>query len=73
MKKMIGKIRQWYSDLFDPVGPACYELSVAGPRGGQCTITYCGHTVNEKARLSNYGRDGSQLAEIIADSGEGER
>jgi hypothetical protein len=63
--RLLADRSSWYSDLFDHVGPACYELSIAGPRGGNRTITYCGHTVNEKARLSNYGRDGSHLATII--------
>jgi hypothetical protein len=55
----------WYDDGFDYDGPACYELAIAGPRGGQPQIVYVGETGNERARLSCYARNGSHLSAII--------
>lgn len=55
----------WFDDKFDYDGPTCYELALRGPRGGQHTVVYCGHTINEKRRMQTYGRDGSHLAKII--------
>ena len=55
----------WFDENFDYDGPVCYELSITGPHGGGRKIMYCGHTENEKRRMSSYGRDGSHLADII--------
>jgi len=55
----------WYDGNFDYEGPACYELAIAGPRGGAPRIVYVGETGNERARLSCYARHGSHLSEII--------
>lgn len=55
----------WYSSVFDHDGPACYELIIAGPRGGSAQVVYIGETGNERARLSCYARNGSHLSEII--------
>lgn len=63
--RLLAAGREWFDGDLDHDGPACYELSIAGPRGGDRQIVYCGHTVNEKKRMSSYGRDGSHLAEII--------
>lgn len=49
----------------DHDGPACYELAIGGPRGGDMRIVYVGETGNERARMTKYGRDGSHLAKII--------
>jgi hypothetical protein len=46
-------------------GPACYELAIGGPRGGNITIVYVGETANERKRVSAYASHGSHLAEII--------
>jgi len=55
----------WYDDELDHNGPACYEHSIGGPRGGDRKIVYCGHTINERERMSSYGREGSHLAKVI--------
>jgi len=55
----------WFNEQFDYDGPACYELAIAGPRGGGQRIVYVGETGNERARLSCYARHGSHLSEII--------
>jgi hypothetical protein len=36
---------------FDNDGPACYELGVGGPRGGDIRPYYVGETNNEAARM----------------------
>lgn len=55
----------WYDENFDYTGPACYELAIAGPRGGSPQIVYVGETGNERARLSCYARHGSHLSDTI--------
>jgi GIY-YIG domain-containing protein len=55
----------WYGNILDYEGPACYELAIAGPRGGSPQIVYVGETVNERSRLSSYARHGSHLAGVI--------
>ena len=47
------------------VVPLATELSIAGPRGGERRIVYCGHTRKEQVRTMNLRRDGSHLAQII--------
>jgi hypothetical protein len=64
--RKLAEHKLWYSEDFGWDGPACYELALAGPRRGNLLIVYVGETVNERRRLSNYGRDGSHLANIIA-------
>ena len=56
---------EWYPDLLDWDGPACYELAIAGPRGGNLQIVYVGETSNEKKRVAAYAQHGSHLSEII--------
>lgn len=56
---------EWYDDGIEHKGAACYELGTGGPRGGNIEWHYVGHTVNERRRMSQYGRDGSHLAKII--------
>jgi hypothetical protein len=63
--RLLAEGREWCDADFDYDGAACYQLSIAGPRGGNRHIVYCGHTGNEKERMTQYGRDGSHLAEII--------
>jgi hypothetical protein len=55
----------WDSDLLDWDGPACYELAIAGPRGGTLEIVYVGETSNEMRGLVAYAQHGSHLSEII--------
>jgi hypothetical protein len=55
----------WYSESLDWNGPACYELSIAGPRGGDRRVVYVGETFNERKRVSAYARHGSHLSKII--------
>lgn len=55
----------WYSESLDWDGPACYELSIAGPRGGNRKLVYVGETSNERKRVAAYASHGSHLSEII--------
>ena len=55
----------WFDDVFDYEGPTCYELAIAGPRGGNMKTVYVGETKNEKHRIRNYARHGSHLSDII--------
>lgn len=63
--RKLAERSEWYDDQFDWNGPACYELSIAGSRGGNRRIVYVGETANERRRMVTYGRDGSHLASII--------
>lgn len=63
--RLLAKGSEWYDESLSYDGPACYELSIAGPRGGDRRVVYCGHTLNEQKRMSSYGRDGSHLADTI--------
>ena len=63
--RKIADRHQWYGHQFDYDGPACYELAIAGPRGGSPKIVYVGETGNERARLSCYARHGSHLSVLI--------
>lgn len=65
--RMLMSKKEWFSEVLDHNGPACYELGTGGPRGGSIQIHYVGETCNEKSRMSCYGRSGSHLAEIIDD------
>ena len=65
--RRIAEHGHWYDDALDWDGPACYELAVAGPRGGNLHIVYVGETQNEKKRVANYARTGSHLSTIIHD------
>lgn len=62
----IARGREWFDDSLDWDGPACYELAIAGPRGGDLHIVYVGETTNEKRRVAAYARSGSHLADLIA-------
>ena len=55
----------WFSEALDWDGPACYELAIAGPRGGDRHIVYVGETTNERKRLAAYARSDSHLSAII--------
>lgn len=46
-------------------GPACYELAIAGPRGGRLKIVYVGETNNLVGRMEEYADRGSHLNKII--------
>ena len=63
-RKIAGR-HEWYSEQLDWDGPACYELAIAGARGGNIHIVYVGETVNEKKRVAAYAQHGSHLSEII--------
>lgn len=49
-------------------GPCCYELIVAGVRGGNAQIVYVGETGNEKRRISDHARRNSHLRKLIDDA-----
>ena len=63
--RKIAEKDYWYGESLDWDGPACYELAVAGARGGKRKTVYVGETSNEKKRISTYARNGSHLSEII--------
>lgn len=63
--RLVATSDTYYSEIFDHHGPACYELIVAGPRGGNVRHMYVGETDNERRRIACYGRSGSHLAELI--------
>ncbi len=63
--RKIADRRGWYPNVLDWVGPACYELAIAGPRRGNLKIVYVGETSNEKKRMAAYARHGSHLSKII--------
>ena len=65
--RKIADKNNWYSEELDWDGPACYELAIGGPRGGNIKIVYVGETSNEKNRVSAYAKHGSHLSEIIHD------
>jgi GIY-YIG domain-containing protein len=63
--RKIADRNNWYSENLDWNGAACYELALAGPRGGNIQPVYVGKTCNEFSRISSYARSGSHLhAEI---------
>jgi hypothetical protein len=63
--RMIADRTTWYPDTLDWDGPACYELSIAGSRGGNRHIVYVGETSNERKRIIAYASHGSHLSEIV--------
>ncbi len=63
--RLLAYKNEWFDESFDNDGAACYELGTGGPRGGGIEWHYVGHTVNERRRMSGYGRDGSHLSKII--------
>ena len=63
--RMIADRSTWYSDPLDHDGPACYELAIAGPLGGDMRPVYVGETRNERKRIASYAAHGSHLSEII--------
>jgi hypothetical protein len=65
--RKIADRRYWYDESLDWDGPACYELAIAGPRGGEIIIVYVGETGNERKRVVAYASHGSHLSEIIHD------
>ncbi len=64
--RLIARNGEWFPEALDWDGPACYELAIAGPRGGDLRTVYVGETVNEKKRVAAYARSGSHLADIIS-------
>jgi GIY-YIG domain-containing protein len=64
--KKLATEHEWFDDDFDEYnGPACYELALGGPRGGELEIMYVGETKHEKTRIKQYARDGSHLSKEI--------
>jgi hypothetical protein len=64
--RKIADKKEWFGDQLDWDGPACYELAIAGPRGGDLKPVYVGETANEKKRVIAYASHGSHLSEIIS-------
>ena len=65
--RLIANQTEWFQEALDWDGPACHELAIAGPRGGDLRIVYVGETVNERRRVATYARTGSHLSEIVDD------
>jgi len=65
--RQIAASRMWYSEGLDWDGPACYELAIAGPQGGDLRTVYVGETKNERNRIAAYASYGSHLSAIIDD------
>lgn len=63
--RLIASDGIWFMDSFDYDGAACYELGLAGPRGGEMHWKYVGETNNERKRMSCYARHGSHLSNLI--------
>ena len=63
--RKIADRRNWFGDELDWNGPSCYELAIAGPRGGGLITVYVGETSNERKRVVAYASHGSHLANII--------
>jgi hypothetical protein len=63
--RLIATDQEWFDEVLDHDGPACYELAIAGPRGGNLKPVYVGETINERRRVAAYARDGSHLARIV--------
>jgi hypothetical protein len=63
--RLIAVKGQWFSELLDNDGPACYELGTGGPRGGGIQWHYVGETINERSRIECYARNGSHLSKLI--------
>jgi GIY-YIG domain-containing protein len=57
--------RHWYAESFDYDGPACYELGLGGPRGGNIQPIYVGETANERNRITSYASHGSHIKDEI--------
>jgi GIY-YIG catalytic domain-containing protein len=64
--RKIAEKGTWCDEELDHDGPACYELAIGGPRGGDIRPVYVGETVNERTRVIAYASHGSHLADIIA-------
>jgi hypothetical protein len=65
--RKIADARSWYSADLDWDGPACYELAIAGPQGGDLRPVYVGETKSERKRIAAYASHGSHLSTIIED------
>jgi hypothetical protein len=63
--RLIAESHEWFASTFNHDGPACYELSIAGPRGGDRRTVYVGETKSESTRIAAYASHGSHLSAII--------
>ncbi len=64
--RLIASHGIWYIDAeYDYDGPACYELGLFGPRGGNKRWVYVGETNNEMRCIKGYAKNGSHLADLI--------
>lgn len=57
--------REWFPEHLRYGGPATYELGLGGPRYGDIEPVYVGETGNLKTRMSDYGKKGSHLFDVI--------
>lgn len=63
----IAEGQHWFDDELDYDGPVIYELSLAGPRGGNREIMYVGKATSEKRRIRSYASNGSHLRKEVND------
>jgi len=63
--RKIADSKYFYDEEFDYDGATCYEIAIAGSRGGNVRIVYVGETGNEKRRLKEYAKHGSHLSKKI--------
>lgn len=54
-----------YDEHLDWGGPVCYELALAGPRGGNRETVYVGESGNARQRLSRHGLERTHLRDTI--------
>lgn len=64
--RLVAQGKSWFDESFDHDGPACYELAIAGPRGGEHTIVYVGETSSESRRIRQYASGNSHIEAEIA-------
>ena len=57
--------REWFPEHLKYGGPATYELGLGGPRYGNIGSVYVGETGNLRKRMSDYGKEGSHLNDVI--------
>lgn len=63
--RLIADKENWYDEVLNYDGPACYELGLGVPFWGDPTPVYVGETCNERQRLSHHASNRSHLGGII--------
>lgn len=63
--KRLANSEEWYPDVLDYDGPACYELGIRGKWKHYVIVTYAENTGNLSDRMYQYARNGSHLKKIV--------